>query len=134
MTIWFVVALIAAVGFFAFKPAWRQFVLGQRLSNLTSIVETIEGTRATMPIGRGGGIDSLPPAQADAAARAFERGIVELRKVPRHVITRELLKNALLADRMGRPARRTAIERLLQALVSEGVALGQEEFLASYSR
>ena len=99
---------------------------------MTNIFEDMERTRHTMPIGAGGGIDSLPPARRREAETQFEQGMAYLRSFPRHEITRELLKNAILNQRLGRPLRVIAIDRLMGVLIGEGVALDAATFNESY--
>jgi hypothetical protein len=100
---------------------------------MTNIYEEIEMTRHTMPIGAGGGIDSLPLSRQMQADAIFGQGIAYLKTYPRHEVTRELAKNAVLAERMGRPVRAIAIAHLLEALVEKNIALGMDEFMKSYA-
>ena len=111
----------------------KQIKMGQHLTQMTNILEEVERTRHTMPIGAGGGIDSLPPARQRQADAIFERGVAYLRSYPRHEVTRELVKNAMLAERMGRPIRALAIQRLIEALTRMDVALEIDEFMKSYA-
>lgn len=100
---------------------------------MTNIFEEIERTRHTMFIGAGGGIDSLPLARQRHAKAILEEGITYLKRYPRHEVTRELAKNAVLAERMGRHLRTIAIARLTEALIDMGVALDMDTFMQSYA-
>jgi len=60
--------------------------------------------------------------------------IAALRKQPRHVITRELLKNVLVAQRFGRERRIFAYQCALWYLVEQDVALDLDAFNQSYGR
>ena len=60
--------------------------------------------------------------------------IAALRKQPRHVITRELLKNVLVAQRFGRDRRIFAYQCALWYLVEQDVALDLDAFNQSYGR
>jgi hypothetical protein len=124
---------IGTVGYFLLRGPAKQVKMGQHLTRMTNVFEEIERTRHTMFIGAGGGIDSLGPARQRRAETVLEQGIAYLKKYPRHEVTRELAKNALLAERMGRPLRVVAIERLTAALIDMDVALGMEEFMRSYA-
>jgi hypothetical protein len=131
-----IVALItclSVVGYFTLRGPAKQIKMGRHLSQMTNICEEIERTRHTMNIGAGGGIDSLPPAKQWQAEVIFKQGIAYLGTYPRHEVTRELTKNALLAEQMGRPLRVGAIHRLIQALVYAGIALDIEDFMRSYA-
>jgi hypothetical protein len=96
-------------------------------------MEVIEQTRRTMPIGAGGGIDSLPRNQQLRAIRELEAGMAALAKYPRHVITAELIKNRQVALQLGRRTRADAIGKLLDHLIAQNIALGAEDFLKSYA-
>lgn len=124
---------VAAVGYFVLGGPAKQIKMGHHLTQMTNIYEEMELTRHTMFIGAGGGIDSLPLARQIEADAIFGRGIAYLKTYPRHEVTRELAKNAVLADRMGRPLRALAIARLAEALVEMDVALGMDEFMKSYA-
>lgn len=128
-----VCAVVGVFGYFMLRGPAKQFKMGQHLTQMTNIFEEMELTRRTMFIGAGGGIDSLPPARQRQAESIFEQGIAYLGAYPRHEVTRELVKNALLAEQTGRPLRVGAIHRLLEFLVGEGVALDTENFMRSYA-
>jgi len=133
---WGSIILVLGLGLFGYvivRRPLRQFRMGQHLTRMTNVIEAMERTRNTMPIGAGGGIDSLP---ADAQRRAdaiFEQGLAHLRSYPRHEVTRELVKNARLADAMGRSMRVLAINRLIESLSQSGIALGLDDFAKSYA-
>lgn len=127
----YILIAFGALAYFLKRPR-KEFKLGQHLTRMTTIFEDIERTRHTMPIGAGGGIDSLSPARRLQAETQFEQSIAYLRSFPRHEITRELIKNAILNQRLGRPLRVIAIDRLMGVLIGEGVALNMDEFDKSY--
>jgi hypothetical protein len=112
---------------------FKQIALGGHLTKMTNWMEAIEHTRRTMPIGAGGGIDSLPHDQQARAIRDLEAGMAALAKFPRHVITAELIKNRQVALQFGRQTRADAIANLLEHLIEQNVALGAEDFLKSYA-
>lgn len=112
---------------------FKQLALGGHLTKMTNWMEAIEHTRRTMPIGAGGGIDSLPRDQQARAIRELEAGMAALSKYPRHVITAELIKNRQVALQFGRHMRADAIGNLLEHLIAQNIALGAEDFLKSYA-
>ena len=124
---------VGALAYFFLRGPGKQIKMGSHLTRMTNIFEEIERTRHTMFIGAGGGIDSLPPARQRQAETIFEHGMAYLKTYARHEVTRELVKNALLAERMGRPMRAVAIERLAGHLTRNGVALELDEFMKSYA-
>ena len=115
------------------KRPIRQFRLGQHLTRMTNVIEAMESTRHAMPIGAGGGIDSRPVNAQRKADAIFEKGLAYLQNYPRHEVTRELVKNAQLADAMGRSTRVIAINRLIESLSQSGIALGLDDFAKSYA-
>jgi len=144
-----VAAVWTSIGFLARKPKpkivtegaaqlarqapvniFRQIALGHYLTKMTNWMEAIELTRLTMPIGAGGGIDSLPRDRQARAIRELEAGMAALAK---HLITAELIKNRQLALQLGRNVRAEAIAKLLEHLIEQNVALGSEDFLKSYA-
>jgi hypothetical protein len=112
---------------------FKQISIGGHLTKMTNWMEAIEQTRQTMPIGAGGGIDSLPPSMQARAIRELSAGKVALAKRPRHVVTAELLKNREVALQFGRHGRASAITKLLEHLIDREIALGLEDFLKSYA-
>ena len=119
--------------YFIFKGPAKQMKMGQHLTQMTNVFEEIERTRHTMFIGAGGGIDSLPLARQIQAERTFDQGVAYLKTYPRHEVTRELMKNAVLAERLGRPLRALAIGRLIEVLVDMDIALNVDDFMKSYA-
>lgn len=111
----------------------KKMRMGSHLTKMTNILEEVEATRTALPIGLGGGIDSLPLARQVEADRTFREAIAFLKGFPRHEVTEAVAKNALLAEQMGRHGRYIAIGRLLDVLVEADVALGANEFAQSYS-
>lgn len=95
-------------------------------------MEAMEHTRATMPIGAGGGIDSLPLSQQARAIKQLEAGMMAMSKFPRHEVTAQLVRNYKLAKQMGRGIRAVAIGNLLEHLIEHNLALNEEDFLKSY--
>ena len=111
----------------------KQIALGNHLTKLTNVFEEIENTRASMPIGSGGGVDSLPTARQAKVVSELEERMKALSSHPRHVITRELVKNMIISRQFGRGLRLSAQERLMKVLVSNDIALTADEFNRSYS-
>jgi hypothetical protein len=124
---------VAVVQRFIAMNIFKQIALGNHLTKMTNWMEAIESTRLSMPIGAGGGLDSLSPDQRARATRDLELGMATMAKYPRHVVTAELLKNQQVALQLGRHSRAEAQEILFDYLVERGVALGTEEFLKSYA-
>lgn len=112
---------------------FKQLALGSHLNKMTRWMLTIERTRDTMPIGAGGGIDSLPRDQQVRAIRDLEAGMAAIAKYPRHVITEELVRNRQAALQMGFHDQADAIANLLEHLIEQGLALGIEDFKKSYA-
>lgn len=122
----------AALAIFALRPAWSQFRLGQQLAQLTSIIEEIVEAQLGQHLGGATGVESMSIANQANDTTGYAPLTRSLRAHPRHVITRELLKNGVLAERMGRPIRVAAIETLLGVLIDEGVAMNMDDFAKSY--
>ncbi|WP_312813125.1 hypothetical protein [Brevundimonas sp.] len=102
----------------------QQFRLGLHLTKLTNAVERLTLSQLA---------GHEPTASDLAKAEELEMlSIPFLSRFPRHVITRELLKNALLAERMGNYHRRNTILKLIEAMSRSGLALDIPEFEASY--
>ncbi|NBB52268.1 hypothetical protein GVN24_28710 [Rhizobium sp. CRIBSB] len=121
MTWWIVAAVVAAVLWFGVgKRIWAEFTLGSHLVRMTNAYERALAS----------GDPSYRPSLEDGLA--LERGIAYLRTLPRHVVTRELLKNTVVAANLGREQRVAAMRLLFVTLVDEGVALRAGEFAASY--
>lgn len=128
-----VVLVCLALWFGGGKSVWRNLRMGAQLTRMTNVFEAIEQTRHTHPIGAGGGIDSLPLRDQMASTITLMRGLEHLRQFPRHVVTLELVKNMKVAESFGRTMRVQGMMRLLDFLVENDVALGRDEFLASYA-
>lgn len=111
---------------------FKGIALGGHLSKMTNWMEAIEHTRSTMPIGAGGGIDSLPRGQQVRAVIDLEAGMRAMSKFPRHEVTAQLVRNYQLARRLGRETRASAIGNLLEHLIEHDLALNQDDFLKSY--
>lgn len=110
----------------------KQFSFGTNLTALTNIVEEMQQREAVMPAGIDG-LDCWPVDQRQAVIREFDRRVSKLSSIPRHVVTRELAKNAQLAVRMGRQSRAIAIVKLIELLVDRNAALSVDEFARSYA-
>lgn len=123
---------LAVVAFFVLRGPIRQFQLGLHLTRMTNIFEAIECARLGAAMGIAG-IPTFSDEEQQRAIAVFDRGLAYLQQFPRHVVTRELLKNALLAQHMDRPVRAAAIGRLIDALAGEGAGLELEDFLKSYA-
>lgn len=131
MDIWFVCAACAVVAYFVLRGPWKQYRLGVHLTRMTNVFEG--GALVGQMLGRQPtGIHGSTVSQRDADA-ILAAGMAYVAAYPRHVITRELVKNSLLAERTGRVSRALAIDLLFQALVEEGLALDTETFLRSYA-
>ena len=119
MNWWIVGAIgIAAAWLTVGRGWWRDYKLGVHLARMTTHCERVT---------------SFGPMSLSAQDRAAGlESVAFLRTIPRHVVTRELLKNAMVAGSFGRPHRVAAIMRVLDVLVEEGVALGTDDFNRSY--
>lgn len=111
---------------------FQSLSLGNHLAKLTNIIEEIERTRLTSYIGAGGGLDSLPLSRQGPIEREYEARTTALAKFPRHEVTKAMVKNMMLSRNLGRDLRGLAQNRLLNMLVSEGLALGADDFDKSY--
>lgn len=116
------------MGFFA------QMAFGNALTKLTNLEEELEHSRRTMYIGAGGGIESLPKVRQQELELKFPKWIETLRSQPSHVVTRELMKNIQLNQRVGREQRIDAQIRLLKRLVDQGIAMDPDEFIKAHNR
>jgi len=105
------------------KNPYRKIRMGVHLARMTSILESVERTRNTMPIGAGGGIDSLPKNRQMAASSTIERGISYLKKFEKLDVTDALIKNMQTAQRRSLQTRYACMAKLLELLVKEGVAM-----------
>jgi hypothetical protein len=117
--VWLVALVVAVAAVVLLRPAYGQFKLGIHLTKVTNLMEqALACQRAGTP----------PPP-----VHLMTTSLDALRAYPRHVITRELIKNSLLALQMGRPERANSIGIVLEMLVEEGVALDAEAFAQSYA-
>lgn len=108
-------------------------IFGNALTKLTNVFVEIEMTRAGAFIGAGGGFDSLPAGRRVAIGKKLPAWLSALRKRPPADVTRELLKNMHVVHRTGNDLRSRAQARLLETLVSEGIAQHPDEFLSGNS-
>jgi hypothetical protein len=107
---------------------FRDVAFGRLLTRMTNVMVEIEESRVRLPIGVGGGLDSLPIRRQSEFGQDVER----IAKWPRHEVTRELCKNYLLNQRLGRRDRMEAIGRLLDLLINANLALSWDDFERSY--
>lgn len=120
---WIVGAGGAAVFWLAVgRGWWRDYKLGVHLARLTTFFERINR------LGRVHSVTQITEREKEAARVSM----AHLRAFPRHVITRELAKNTIVANNFGRTHRVAAIGTLLEVLVNEGIALDTDEFVRSY--
>ena len=112
---------------------FKQYGLLRHLTKMMNWMVAMERTRRTMPIGAGGGIDSLPRDQQARAVRELEAGMTAVSKFPRHVITAELIKERQIAMKLGQRERADAAGDLLEHLIEHNLALGAEDFMKSYA-
>ena len=125
-----VVAAAALIAIYmAMRTILRARSLGWNLTRLTSIVEREPGKLAEM---RARGDVSKASAKAAVVEAEINRRIDMLRRFPRHEVTRELVKNSVVASRFGLTARVAVMQDLHKLLLSEGVALDMDTFSASY--
>lgn len=114
---------------------FSQIVLGVALTKLTTVFEELEHSRRVMYPGAGGGIDSLPRKRQQEINDKMPGWLNTLKKHPRHVVTRELIKNIILNQKMGeiRQQRIEALYMLWEFLIKNDIALSEEDFLKSYA-
>lgn len=124
---------VGVLGFLLLRTPGKQIRMGQHLTRMTNIFEEVRRQQPVFPAAGGMGINSLPSEKQMKARLVFEDGVRYLKSYPRHEVTRELVKNALLAEQMGRPVRYAAIGDLLETLTEIDVALDMETFLQSYA-
>lgn len=103
---------------FVLRPLYREHLLGHYLTRLTTMVEQREQNLLI-----GVSPQSMTFRQRFLLDREWEKGVAVFRRYPPTRITRELLKNSLLARASGRFFREQAIYRLLDSLSEEGIAL-----------
>lgn len=114
------VVLSAAFVFVVFRPAYKEFVLGSYLTRLTTMVEEVEAMRA-----RG---QAPSHTELQNFERQWSKGVRVFRHYSPMRITRELIKNGLIAERLGRSARCHAITLLNQRLYEQGIAMHIQDF------
>lgn len=102
---------------------FQQMKLGKSLADITTIFEQIERTRYSMPIGAGGGWDSLRPHQRAAAAKVLATGEARFRACGPAIVTREIAKNMQLSAATGRDERLAAQLKMVDYLFGQGLAV-----------
>lgn len=110
-------------GMVVLRPVINQMILGHHLARLTSLVEEMEQNRLI-----GVSLDQTPFRQRFLMGRQWEAGVTVFRRYPPFVITRELLKNALICKSVGRHLREQSIYILIDKLSQEGVAEHRDDF------
>ncbi|WCP11787.1 hypothetical protein sphantq_00172 [Sphingobium sp. AntQ-1] len=126
---WLMFTGMIVIGTVLLRGPIRQIRLGMHLTKMTSVMEKIELSRYTLPVGMGGGVDSLSVPEQYEANKIFDSGVSFLRKFPKHEVTKALIKNAIVADKLDRPIRYVAINNLIGNLVDGGVAISIEDFM-----
>lgn len=126
---WLMFTGMIVIGTVLLRGPIRQIRLGVHLTKMTSVMEKIELSRYTLPVGMGGGVDSLSVPEQYEANKIFDSGVSFLRKFPKHEVTKALIKNAIVADKLDRPIRYVAINNLIEKLVDGGVAISVEDFV-----
>lgn len=109
---------LTLVAVFVLRPIYREYMLGHHLTRLTSIVERREQNRLI-------GIrpEDMPHRQRFLLNQEWEKGIEVFRRYAPARITRELLKNSIIAQASGRGFREQAIYLLIDDLSRDGIAL-----------
>lgn len=108
---------------FILRPIYREYVLGHHLTRLTSIVEQAEQNRLI-----GVTPEDMPFRQRFLINEEWEKGIAVFRRYAPVRITRELLKNSIIAKRLGRSFREQAIMLLIERLTEIGIATDLRDF------
>lgn len=119
---------LTLVALFVLRPIYREYLLGHHLTRLTSIVEQAEQNRLI-----GVTPEDMPFRQRFLLNEEWEKGLTVFRRYPPVRITRELLKNSLIAKSLGRSFREQAIMKLIERLTQEGVALDMRDFARDLS-
>ncbi len=109
-----------------------QIALGNALTKLTNVFEELEHSKKVMPVGAGGGIDSLPIRRQQEILVKMPKWLDTLRKHPRHSVTRELIKNMIINEKIGAVSRIEAQFILLEFLVKNDVAISENEFVENH--
>lgn len=111
-----------------------RFFLGSHLTKLATIFE--EGVAASdqhhFDPTEVDGFSCLSATRQSEIKLDLAKRTAALRSYPRHVITRELMKNGILASNLGRQQRVLAYINLYDYLLAQGVALDMDTFNASY--
>lgn len=127
MILWVCAGIVAVL-------AWRAVAKARGLSwNLTKITTLIETANASVQHIRSYKGEHAAFAEETRIELELQLRLARLRAYPRHEVTRELVKNGIVANSMGRLARIDAMERLWRMLVAEGIALDRDDFLRSYA-
>lgn len=119
----FIVAAIAVAAFFFLRPIYQQIVLGNHLTRVTNVYEQLAANEAI-----GQGFDSLPQHRQDELEREFDRSAAVFSRYPPSLITRELLKNSIVAKGLGMEARSISILKLIEMLAGSGLAMRLADF------
>lgn len=109
---------LTLVALFVLRPIYREYMLGHHLTRLTSIIEQAEQNRLI-----GVRPEDMPFRQRYLINQEWERGIAVFRRYAPVRITRELLKNSIIANASGRSFREQAIYHLIEELSRDGIAL-----------
>lgn len=124
----FAILIVIAVVFIVARKPYRQTRMGLHLSRMTTVLQEIELTRLTMPIGAGGGIDSLPKNRQIKADEIIKNGLTYLSKFNKIEITDALVKNMQLAELRSMNARYNSIAKLLDILIDRSLAMNLDEW------
>lgn len=119
---------LTLVALFVLRPIYREYMLGHHLTRLTSIIEQAEQNRLI-----GVTPEDMPFRQRFLINEEWEKGLSVFRRYPPVRITRELLKNSLIAQSLGRSFREQAIMKLIERLTQEGIALDMRDFARDLS-
>ncbi|RZJ45944.1 MAG: hypothetical protein EON86_00350 [Brevundimonas sp.] len=109
---------LTLVALFVLRPMYREYILGHHLTRLTSIIEQREQNRLI-----GVTPEAMPQRQRFLLNEEWEKGIEVFRRYAPLRITRELLKNSIIANASGRSFREQAIYQLIEELSRDGIAL-----------
>jgi len=109
---------LTLVALFVLRPIYREYMLGHHLTRLTSIVEQAEQNRLI-----GVSPEDMPFRQRFLINQEWDKGVAVFRRYAPVRITRELLKNSIIANASGRSFREQAIYQLIEELSRDGIAL-----------
>lgn len=125
--LWFALGVIALATAWAAggDEAWGRLRLGIHTVRATNVFEAIEKAQFVGSLVRapGGGFYSLPPLQQVAAAATVAKAIDYMKSFPPEAVTALLIRNSLTATGNGQALRVMAMDRLLEYLVEQGVAV-----------